>query len=119
MCIRDRSIAGGSILNVTQDDLVSTNENVNESVSEIANEIEMVDDKSSKSNNVDILSQLALMMEIMNNKFDQQKDSIELKSEMNNISKINDNLNTSLNEFKTEMKSEDIKIMHEINASSA
>ena len=37
------SVAGGSILDVTQDDLVSTNENVNESVGEILNVNETVE----------------------------------------------------------------------------
>ena len=37
----------GSILNVTQDDLVTTNENVNESVGEIANVMETVVAESS------------------------------------------------------------------------
>ena len=50
------SVAGGSILNVTQDDLLSTNENVNESVDEIVNKIEMVDAKSSKIKNVEVFS---------------------------------------------------------------
>ena len=98
----------GSMLDATQDDVITTNnltqnENVNESVGEIAtNVIEMVEAESSKSNNVNILSQLALIMEMMNNKFDQQNKNMRASSER--ISEMNDNLNTSLNEFKTEIK---------------
>ena len=87
-----RQVEGGAVLNVTQDDLISTN--IDECVDDTTDEItiEMVDGKSSKSDNVDIFNQLTLIMEVMN--------------------KNNDNLNTSLNEFKTEIKSE---IKSEIN----
>ena len=51
------NVAVGSILDVTQDDLVTTNENVNESVGEIANVIETVGAESSRNNRVDIHSQ--------------------------------------------------------------
>ena len=105
----------GSILDDTQDDLVTTNENVNESIREIVNVMEMVVAESSRNNEVNIIKQLTMIMEMvseinannieMNNKFDQQN-------------KNNDSLNTSLNEFKTEMKSDNIKMMREINASS-
>ena len=82
-----------SNLNVTQDSLISTN--INESVNNIADEltIETVDDKSSKSHDVDVFNQLALMMEIINNKFEQQN-------------KNNDKLNTNLSDFKSAMKAE-------------
>ena len=57
-----------SILNVTQDDLISTN--INESVDNTTHEltIETVDAKSSRIDNVDVLSQLALFMELMSGK---------------------------------------------------
>ena len=85
----------GSILNVTQDNLISTNESSDENVQlEISNVIETVNvECSNKSDNVNIFKQLALMMEMMSEMRN------ELKSENNNI-------NTCLNEFKNEMKSE-------------
>ena len=46
-------------MNVTQDDLVTTNENVNESIGEIANVNETVEAEGSRSNEVNIFSQLA------------------------------------------------------------
>ena len=114
-----------SILNVTQDDLISTN--INESVDNTTDEItiETVDAKSSRIDNVDVLSQLALFMEMMSSKFDQQNEKFdqqntnlnefrtEVKSEinvinmsLNELKSENNNLNASLNEFKIEIKSE-------------
>ena len=93
-----------SILDATQYDVITTNnltqnENVNESVGEIATDvIETVEAESSKSNDVNILNQLAMIIEMMNNKFDKQ--------------------NKNLNEFKTEIKSENIKMMCVMNASN-
>ena len=87
----DESADVGSVLNVMQDNMVTTNENV-ENVGEITNVNETVGAECSRNNEVNIFNQLALIMEVMNNKFDQQN-------------KNNDNLNTSLNEFKTEMLS--------------
>ena len=103
MCIRDRnkstnlyeSVEGGAILNVTQDDLISTN--INESVDDTTDEVEIVDTKNSKSDNVNVFNQLALMMEMMS------RMRTEMKSE-------NNNLNMSLNELKTEIKSENNKL---------
>ena len=114
-----------SLLNITQDHVVTTKEIVSENVE--VDENETVNAKGSKIDTVEVLSQLALFMEMMSSQFDQQKTNFnefktEIKSEMNNKfeqqNKNNDNLNTSLNEFKTEMKSENKKIMREINTSS-
>ena len=100
-------VGEGSILNVTQDDFISTN--LNESMDNTTHEltIETVDAKV--SDNVNIFNQLALIMEMMsgmkteiNDKLDKQDE--KMKSE-------NNNLNTSLNEFKNEIKSE-VSIIH-------
>ena len=97
-----------------------TKRNISESVDNTTDEItiETVDAKGSKIDNVEVLSQLALFMEMMSSKFDQKNTNLnefrtEVKSEinvvnmsLNELKSENNNLNASLNEFKIEIKSE-------------
>ena len=50
---------------------------------------------------INIFNQLSMIMEMIHNEFDQQDKHMRAS-----IVELNDNLNTSLNEFKTEIKSE-------------
>ena len=80
------SVEGESILNVTQDNLVSSE------IPEVNETVEV--DCSSKSHNVNIFNQFALIMEMMSG----------MKTETHVVNNKFDQQNTSLKEFKTEMK---------------
>ena len=93
------SVEEGSILNITQDNLISTKENIHESVQlEIPNVNETVEvECSSKSHNVDVFKQLTMIMEMMSGmKTDNEKLNASLndKFDQQNTS-LNDNLKTS------------------------
>ena len=68
-----------------------------------------------------VLSQLALFMEMMSSKFDRQNEKFDQQNtNLNEFrTEVNDNLKTSLNEFKIEIKSEinasNIELKTEIN----
>ena len=102
-------IVEGSILNVTQDDLVSTN--INESVNNTTHEltIETVDAKV--SDNINIFNQLALIMEMMSGM------KAEIKSENNNLkTEIRSEVNT-INVKLTDLNNEFINVRSEWRAS--
>ena len=98
-----------SILNVTQDNLVSTN--IDEHVDDTTDEIEIVDTKSSKSNSVDIFNQLALTMEVMKKNNDNLNEfRTEVKLEINivndKLDKQDEKMKAENNKLKSEIKSE-------------
>ena len=96
------SVEEETILNVTQDHMVTTNEIVSENVEIDVNETVVAG--GSRDNGVNIFNQLALMMEMMSGM------RTEMKSENNKLNtSLNDKFdqqNTSLNEFKSKIKSE-------------
>ena len=107
-----------SILNITQDNLISTNENIDESVQlERPNVGETVEvECSSKSHNVDIFNQLALMMEMINNKFEQQnKNTKSIKSEIN-VVKVE--MNNEFAKIRSELKMSDVNMNSRLESMS-
>ena len=84
------NVEGESILNVTQDHMVTTNEIVSDNVEIDVNET--VEAGGSKDNGVNIFNQLALMMEMMSG------IKTEIKSEINIV---NDKLDKQDEKMKT------------------
>ena len=73
----------GSVLNVTQNSMITMSENV-ESVGEIVNVNETVEAECSRNNEINIFNQLALIMEVMNNKFEVINNKFDQQDKNNN-----------------------------------